>query len=142
MGRTTNKELMNMMEQMMAELKEVKANQVALKTEQDSLKAEVSLIKKGQTSTKSNTKKKSTQKDAPSEKATKFATRKEAIEDWCQKKGYSEADRKAYGEAKRAERELQKKAYEMTNAQFTERVEYKVWKAQYEANLVALKAAK
>ena len=68
----------------------------------------------------------------------KPATRAEAIEAWCQKKGYSEADRKAYGEAKRAERDLQKKAYEMTNAQFTQKVDYKVWRAAYEANLKKL----
>ena len=41
-------------------------------------------------------------------------TRKEAISEWASKK-YSEAERKAYGEKMRAERELKHKAYEATN---------------------------
>ena len=136
MSRITNKQIMEMMEQMMGTMKELKSDYAALRADIDEVKAAQNAPKKPA--------KKSQPKAAPAkaEKSKKPATRREAIDEWCQKKGYSEADRKAFGEAKRAERELQNKAYEMTNAQFTEKVEYKVWRAQYEANLVALKAAK
>ena len=80
---------------------------------------------------------KSNPKSAPkTEDKPKYKTRREAIE-----ATYSEAERKAWGEAKGAEREIQKKAYEMTNAAFTEKVAYSVWRAQYNANLKALKAS-
>lgn len=65
-------------------------------------------------------------------------TKKEAIDAWCEKKGYTEADRKAYGEAKKAERDIKKQAYEMTNKQFKTKVEYKVWRKAYEENLKKL----
>ena len=76
-------------------------------------------------------------KNAPTtEQKPKYKTRREAIE-----AKYSEEERKAWGEAKRKERELQKKAYEATNAMFTEKVAHHVWMAQYNATLKALKAA-
>lgn len=64
-------------------------------------------------------------------------TKKEAIAEWASKK-YSEAERKAYGEQKRAEREIQKKAYEATNKKFKERVDRSIWKAEYEKQLKKL----
>ena len=64
-------------------------------------------------------------------------TRKEAINEWVSKK-YSEAERKAYGDKKRAERELQKKAYEAANKKFKEKVAYDVWKTEYEKQLKKL----
>ena len=118
----------------------VKANGTelaAFKTEFAELKSRVETVEKviGTKATKQNKSSKKTTATA-TKKTQKFATRREAIE-----ATYSEAERKAWGEAKRAERALQHQAYEMTNAQFSEKVEYKVWKAQYNANLVALKAA-
>ena len=68
-------------------------------------------------------------------KATK--TNKTEQKTWSEKKAewasknFTEAERKAYGEAKRAEREKQHKAYEMTNKCFTERVSKSVWTAKY-----------
>ena len=78
--------------------------------------------------------------DAPKEEKKVFSTRREAIDDWCQKRGITEADRKAFGEAKRAERELQHKAYEMTCKQFNQYVAKSIWTKQYEINLAVLKA--
>lgn len=78
-------------------------------------------------------KKSTPKKSAP--KTPQYATRREAIE-----AKYSEEERKAWGEAKKAERTVQTKAYELTNSQFAEKVEYKVWRKQYEANLAAIKA--
>lgn len=46
------------------------------------------------TETKKSAKKTASKKSAPT-------TRAEAIDKWCEEKGYSEADRKAYGEARR-----------------------------------------
>ena len=64
-------------------------------------------------------------------------TKKEAIAEWASKK-YSEAERKAYGEKKRQERANQAKAKELANAKFKERVEYSVWRAEYEKQLKKL----
>lgn len=63
-------------------------------------------------------------------------TKKEAIAKWASEK-YTEAERKAYGEQKRAERSKKHEAYEKANAFFTEKVDYKVWRAKYEEFLKA-----
>ena len=63
---------------------------------------------------------------------------------WTEKKAeyakqFSEAERKAYGEQKKAERELQKKAYEATNKKFKGTfVAKSVWKAEYQKQLAKL----
>lgn len=64
-------------------------------------------------------------------------TFREKKAEWAANK-YSEAERKAYGEKKKAEREKQHKAYEMANASFKEKVDYKVWKAKYNEILATL----
>ena len=83
-------------------------------------------------------KKTPTSKKTSTKKTDKPQTKKEAIDAWCEKKGYTEADRKAYGEAKQAERNIKKQAYEMTNKQFDKKVPYKTWREAYEANLKKL----
>ena len=70
-----------------------------------------------------------------SEKDTRTWSEKKA--EWASK-NFTEAERKAYGEAKRAEREKQHKAYEMTNKCFTERVSKSVWTAKYKEILATL----
>lgn len=131
MARTTLKSLENQMNSFIEEQKEFN------KTMMENQKMLMELIgKKDKKETKKQAKKKTTK----AEETKKPQTRAEGIDAWCKKKGYTEADRKAYGAAKKAERELQKEAYEMTNAMFSEKVEYKVWRAQYEANLVKLQA--
>ena len=70
-----------------------------------------------------------------SEKDTRTWSEKKA--EWASK-NFTEAQRKAYGEAKRAEREKQHKAYEMTNKCFTERVSKSVWTAKYKEILATL----
>lgn len=107
----------------------------ALETKMDSIESKLDAILAGQQKNNGG-QKKSAKKAA--KKDEKPMTKKEAIDAWCEKKGYSEDDRKAFGEAKRAERAIQKKAYEMTNAQFTEKVDYKVWRTAYEKNLKKL----
>ena len=77
--------------------------------------------------------------DTQKKEAKKYETRAEAINAWCEEKGYTAEQRKAYGEAKRAERALQKEAYEKTNACFTERVSKKEWRAKYNEILKSLK---
>lgn len=81
-------------------------------------------------------KKPSTPKGKPASDPKPQMTKKEAIAAWASKK-YTEAERKAYGEQKRAERSKQKEAYEKANAFFTEKVDYKVWRAKYEEFLKA-----
>lgn len=63
-------------------------------------------------------------------------TKKEAIKAWAEKK-YTAEERAAYGQQKQAERSKQKEAYEKANAFFTEKVDYKVWRAKYEEFLKA-----
>lgn len=74
-------------------------------------------------------------------KATKTVednrTWKEKKSEWASQK-YSEAERKAFGEQKRAERDKKHKAYEMANACFKKKVGYKVWKAKYNEILATL----
>ena len=57
--------------------------------------------------------------------------------EWASQK-YTEAERKAYGEQKRAEREKQHKAYELTNQCFTERVSKAEWRKKYNEILATL----
>ena len=60
---------------------------------------------------------------------------------WTEKKAeyakqFSEAERKAYGAEKKAEREAQKKAYEATNKKFKGAyVARSIWKAEYQKQL-------
>lgn len=64
---------------------------------------------------------------------------------WSEKKSawakehYTDEERKAFGEAKKAERELQHKAYELTKEAFTEKVSYAEWKKKYNEILKSLK---
>ena len=76
---------------------------------------------------------------APAKKAEEKPqmTRKEAIKAWAEKK-YTAEERKQYGEQKKMEREKQKMAYELANAHFTEKVDYKVWRAKYNEILKSL----
>ena len=132
MARTTLKSLETKVDLFMEEQKEF--NKMMMENQ----KMLMELIGKKD---KKETKKQAKKQTAKKEEAKKPQTRAEGIDEWCKKKGYTEADRKAYGQKKKAERELQKEAYEMTNAMFSEKVEYKVWRKQYEANLVKLQAA-
>ena len=113
------------MEQILAEV-------TALRGEMDDIKKVVYGTDKKETG------KKSGKKGSAKKSEEKPKTRKEAIDQWCKDKGYSDADRKAFGEAKKAEREMQRKAYEATNKKFKEKVDYKVWKAEYEKQLAKL----
>ena len=131
MARTTNKEMMELLMTIQKGMEEMNKEIKSLRTDVDALKKPAIGSKASKGSKKQS---------AKAEAEKKPQTRKEGIDAWCQKKGYSEADRKAYGAAKKAERELQKQAYELTNSQFSEKVEYKVWRKQYEANLVKLQA--
>ena len=63
-------------------------------------------------------------------------TKQESIKAWAEKK-YTPEERAAYGEQKRAERAKKHEAYEKANAFFTEKVDYKVWRAKYEEFLKA-----
>lgn len=100
----------------------------SISTDIADLKSRVETLEKGKAP-------KSGRGSSKEEKAVK--TRREAINEWASKK-YTEEERKAFGEAKRAERELQKKAYEATNKKFKERVDHSVWKAEYEKQLKKL----
>lgn len=85
---------------------------------------------------------------APSKTSTskKGASKKEKdTRTWTEKKAeyasqFSEAERKAYGEAKKAAREAQKKAYEMTNQFFKDKgfVGKSVWRKKYNEILATL----
>ena len=71
-------------------------------------------------------------------------TKEKDTRTWSEKKSewasqrYTEAERKAYGEQKRAEREKQHKAYELTNKCFTERVSKAEWRKKYNEILATL----
>ena len=99
-----------------------------IKTDIADLKSRVSTLEKGKAP-------KSGRGSSKEEKQAK--TRREAINEWASKK-YSEAERKAYGEKMRAERENKHKAYELANKKFKEKVDYDVWKAEYEKQLKKL----
>lgn len=63
---------------------------------------------------------------------------------WTEKKAeyakqFSDAERKAYGQQKKAEREIQKKAYEATNKKFKGTyVAKSVWRAEYNKQIEKL----
>lgn len=69
-------------------------------------------------------------------------TRAEAVDKWCAEKGITDEDRKAFGEAKKHERELRQKAYDATCKKFKDKVAYNVFMAEYNNQLKKVGLAK
>ena len=125
-GATTNKAngkakvngmaKVNEFEALMNAINGIATEVASIRADVDMLKAEEKTEKKSakatvKTTNKANGKKSSAKTTATKGKAKKSAkksapiTRTEAIEMWCESKGYTEEDREAYGEAAREVRE-------------------------------------
>ena len=135
MSRMTNREIL---EKMMEKMDSMESKMDKFESRLEKLEKASSKPSRKQSAPKEEKEKK--EEKGKEEKKPQFSTRREAIDAWCKERGITEEDRKNYGQQKAAEKKLQKEAYEMTNSQFTQKVAYSVWRAQYEANLKALKA--
>lgn len=136
----------NYFEELMGAINELQ-NEVA------GIRADVDALKEGKTakttkSAKTAPKKATTTKTATKSTAKKSAKKQTApktakTQTWTEKKAefakqFTDEERAEYGFRKSLERKAQKFVFELTNAEFEERVDRKVWKKAYNENLEAI----